>query len=207
LIYLDSSLRAFVVFEAGEGVVGEACSVAMLSKGESVALPIEDELTVFDEGHAVGGGEALRAFTDKVDVWRLLKDEAGGADRVAQALDTGDAAGLHAAAVHEERVELDATVGGEKAAASGVEGGVIFEDGDSGLDGVDGRSAAREDGVARFEGAADAGLVGLGCVGGDGPCAAVNEEDGIADGGCWHGVMVPQAPAVRRRRLTPPFGK
>jgi hypothetical protein len=45
--------------------------------------------------------------------------------------------------------------------------------------------------------------VGLGCVGGDGPCAAVNEEDGIADGGCWHGVMVPQAPAVRRRRLAP----
>jgi hypothetical protein len=32
--------------------------------------------------------------------------------------------------------------------------------------------------------------VRFGSVVGDGPCAAVDEEDGVADGGSWHGVMV-----------------
>jgi hypothetical protein len=34
--------------------------------------------------------------------------------------------------------------------------------------------------------------VRFGSVVGDGPCAAVDEEDGVADGGSWHGVMVTQ---------------
>jgi hypothetical protein len=34
--------------------------------------------------------------------------------------------------------------------------------------------------------------VGLGSVVWDGPCAAMDEEDGVANGGSWHGVMVPQ---------------
>jgi hypothetical protein len=42
--------------------------------------------------------------------------------------------------------------------------------------------------------------VGFGSVGGDGPCSAVNEKDGVADGLRWHGVMVTQAPGVRRAR-------
>jgi SH3-like domain-containing protein len=104
----------------------------------------------------MGSGEPLRTFTNKVDMWRLLKDKAGGLNGVTQALDAGDAAGFHAAAVHEERVELDAAVGGEKAAAASVEGGVIFEDGDGGFNGIEGGPASGEDGVARFESFADA---------------------------------------------------
>jgi hypothetical protein len=112
----------------------------------------------------------------------FFEDEAGGLDGVAEALDAGDAAGFHAAAVHEEGVELDAAVGGEEAAAAGVEGGVVFKDGDGGFNGVDGGAAEGEDAVAGFEGVADAGLVG-GCgVGGDGPGAAVDEEDGVVSG-------------------------
>jgi hypothetical protein len=34
--------------------------------------------------------------------------------------------------------------------------------------------------------------VGFGCVVGDSPCTAMDEEDGVADGRSWHGVMVPQ---------------
>ena len=155
----------------------------------------------------MGGGEALCAFSNKVDVRRLLEDEAGGVDGVAEALDTGYATGFHAAAVHEESVELDAAVGGEKAASAGVEGRVIFKDGDGGFDGIEGGAAAGEDCVALFEGVADTGFVGFGCIGGDGPCAAVDEEDGVADGGSRHGVMVTQtrwgAPAVRQTRLAP----
>jgi hypothetical protein len=171
--------------------------VAELSLGEAVDFAGEDKLAVVDEGDAVSGGEALSAFTDEVDVWRLFKNESGGADGVAEAFDAGDAAGFHATAIHEKGVKLDAAVGGEEAAAAGIEGGVIFEGCDGGLDGVEGGAAQGKDGVARLEGAADTGLVGLGCVVGDGPCAAVNQEDGVADGGSRHGVMVTQAPVAR----------
>jgi hypothetical protein len=129
----------------------------------------------------VGGGEALGAFPNEVDVGGLFEDESSGLDGVAQALDTGNAAGFHAAAVHEERVELDAAVGGEKAAAAGVEGGVLFKDGDGCFDGVESRASAGEDGIAGFEGFADADLVGLGSVRGNGPCTAVDEQDGLMD--------------------------
>ncbi len=109
-------------------------------------------------------GEVLRAFADEVDMLAFFEDEAGGLDGVAEALDAGDAAGFHAAAVHEEGVELDAAVGGEEAAAAGIEGGIVFKDGDGGFDGVDGGAAEGEDGVAGFESAADAGLVGCGGI-------------------------------------------
>ena len=173
---------------AGEGFVGEAGGLTGLGLGEALDFPREDELGVVDEGHAVGLGEAFRAFSNKVDVRASFEDEASGADGVAEALDAGDAAGFHASAIHEEGVELDAAVGGEEAAAAGVEGGIVFEDGDGGFDGVEGGAADGEDGITGFEGGTDAGLVGGGGFGGDGPCAAVNEEGGIVRGRGGHGV-------------------
>ena len=138
----------------------------------------------------MGGGETLGAFAYKVDMGALFKHQPGGLDGVAQALDAGHAAGFHAAAVHEQGVELDAAIGGEKTAPAGVEGGVVFKDGDGGLHGVNGGATAAEDGVAGFEGGADAGFMG-GCgVGGDGPGAAVNEESGVVSGRECHASMV-----------------
>jgi hypothetical protein len=67
-IRAEGGFGAFVVFEAGECVVGEACGVALLGEGEAGAFAIEDEFAVVDEGHAVGGGEALSAFSNEVDV-------------------------------------------------------------------------------------------------------------------------------------------
>jgi len=135
----------------------------------------------------VGGGKALRAFSDEIDVLALFEDEAGGLDGVAKALDAGYAAGFHAAAIHEQGVELDAAVGGEEAAAAGVEGGVVFKDSDGGFNGVNGGAAEGENGVASFKGAADTGLVG-GCgIGGNGPGAAVDEEGGVVSGWGCHG--------------------
>ena len=180
LLGRNGRLRALVVvqdgcveIEAGEGFVGEAGSLAGLSFGEAFTLAVQDQFGVVDEGHAVREGKLLGAGANEVDVGALFKDEPGSLDGIAETLDAGHAASLHSAAVHEEGVELNAAVGGQKAAAAGVEGGVVFEDGDGCFDGIDSGSAERENGIAGFKRVADTGLVGLGRVGRDGPCAAV----------------------------------
>jgi len=43
---------------------------------ESLALAVEDEFGVVDEGHAVSLGKVLRAGTDEVDVLALFEDQA-----------------------------------------------------------------------------------------------------------------------------------
>jgi hypothetical protein len=134
----------------------------------------------------VGVGEVLRAGADEVDVGAFFEDEAGGLDGVTQAFNTGHAAGFHAAAVHEQGIELDPAVGGEKAAATGIEGGIVFEDGDSCFDGIESGSAAREECIASLEGAAYSGLVGGGGIGGDSPSAAVDEKRGSVEKGSSH---------------------
>jgi hypothetical protein len=127
--------------------------------------------------------ESLGAFADEVDVGAFFKDQARGMDGIAEALDASDAPGFHAASVHEEGVELYATVGGEEAAATSVEGRVIFEDSDSGFNGIEGCAAAGEDFVTDLEGVAHAGFVGVCGVDGNGPSSAVDEEGGIVGGG------------------------
>lgn len=55
---------------------------------------------------------------------------------------------------------------------------------------IEGRTAAGKDGMARFEGIADAGFMG-GCgIGGNGPGAAMNEENGSVEGRSRHRSMV-----------------
>jgi hypothetical protein len=89
-------------------------------------------------------------------------------------LDAGHASSSHATTVHEEGVELNASVGSEKAATAGVESGVIFEDGDSRFDSIEGRTASRKKGVTSFERVSDTGFMGGRNVGGNGPGAAVD---------------------------------
>jgi len=102
---------------------------------------------------------------------------------IAKVLDARDAAGFHATAVHEEGVELHAAVGGEKAAAPGVKGGVVFEDGDGCLDRIECCAAAGEDFVAGDEGVSHTGLVG-GCgIRRNSPGSAMDEEGGIVRSG------------------------
>jgi hypothetical protein len=187
-------LRALVVVEdrkqrriqAGECVVTEASRFAELSMDEALTLAVEDQLGVVDEGHAVGLGKLLGSSSDEIDVLAVFEDQTGGLNGIAEALDTGHATSLHAATVHEEGIELDASVGGEKAATAGVEGGVIFEDGHGRFDRIDGRSAARKNSIAGFKRFADTGLVGSSRVGGDGPCASVDEQSGSVVGGRGH---------------------
>ncbi len=157
--------------------------MAYLRIAEAEAFALEDQLDVVDEFHAMRLRELFGAFADEVDVGTFFEDEARGVDGIAQAFDAGDAACFHAASVHEEGVELNATVGGEEAAATRVEGGVVFEERDGCFNGVDGGTAAGEDFVTDLEGAAHACFVGRCGVGRNGPCAAVNEEGGIVGGG------------------------
>jgi hypothetical protein len=104
---------------------------------------------------------------------------------VAQALDAGDAASAHGAAcatVHEKCVELDPAIAGEKGASARVEGLIVFEDGDSSFNGIDGGGATIEQGVAGEECTADAAAVGFDGVVRNGPGAAMDEENGLG----WH---------------------
>ena len=187
-----SCLRAFVVVEdvAGEGDVGEARCFASLGNFEALALSVEHQLGVFDEGHAVGVGELLSAGADEVDVGAFFQHQPRGLDGVAKALDTGHTAGLHAAAVHQQGIELNAAIGGEETAAAGIEGGVVFEDSDGGFDGVEGRAAASEDPVAGLQRVAYACLVGSCRVGRDGPGASVDEQNGSVCGRGRHRTIV-----------------
>ena len=167
---------------------------------EALALAVEDEFGVVDEGHAVGVGEVLGSFTYEVDVRTFFEDQACGLNGIAQALDAGHAAGLHASAVHEEGVELDTAIGGKKAAAAGVEGGVVLKDGDGGFDGVKGGCAAREKRVTGFESLADTGQVSGSSINGDGPCATMNEESRGVSGGS-HLAIVEHSARERHGRV------
>ena len=190
----DGSLGVFVVVEDGleggiqarEGGVAQAGGLAMLGMSEALTLAVEDQFSVVDEGHAVGLGKLLGASADEVDVLAVFEDQTGSLNGVVEALDAGHATSLQAATVHEEGVELDTAVGGEKAAMAGIEGRVIFEDGDGSFDRIEGRSAAREDGIAGFQRDADTGLVGGSGVSGDGPCAPVDEQSRSVVGGRGH---------------------
>ena len=103
--------------------------------------------------------------------------------------DAGYAAGAEGGSVHEEGVELNAAGRGEEAASAGVEGGVVFEDGNGGFYGVGGGATFAEDLVADFKGVGYSALMVFGHFGRDGPGAAVDEEGG-ADGGGDSGRVV-----------------
>jgi hypothetical protein len=103
-------------------------------------------------------------------------------DGIAQPLDAGYAAGAHAAGdspVHQQRVELDFALAGEKGATTGIEGFVVFEDRDSGLYRIDRGSAALQQRIAGKQRTANAEGVGIDGVVGNGPGAAMNEKDGL----------------------------
>jgi hypothetical protein len=141
-------LRRFVVEVTREGGIGEAGSLTRLCLGEPLAFAFEHELRVINELHTMRLRETLCAIADEVHMRTLFEDEACRMDGVAQPFYARDTSRLHPATVHQKRVKLHAAVGGEKAATASVEGGIVFEYRNGGLDGVDGSAAAGENLVA-----------------------------------------------------------
>ncbi len=125
----------------------------------------------------MGLGELLSARANEVDMRALVQNQARGLDGVAQALHAGDASGAEGCAVHDECVELHSSVAGEKAAASGVEGGIVFHGSDGGLDSIQSGAAAFEDAPAFLERVKHALFVRIEQIGGDVPGATVDKQD------------------------------
>ncbi len=140
----------------------------------------DDQVFIVAECDAVLGGESFGAFGDEINVRTLAENFAGGAHGIAQALDASHAAGAERGAVHDEGVELDFAVAVEEAAASGVEGLVVFHDDDGFLDGVERRAAALEHAPSRSQRVGHAVDVGVDHVIGHGPRATMNDENGIS---------------------------
>ena len=112
----------------------------------------------------------------------VAENLAGGANRVAQALDAADAAAAEGRAVHDESVELHFAVAVQETAASGVESFVVFENDDGFFDRVESRAAAFQHAPSGGGGIAHTVEVRLDHVIGNGPGAAVNDQNGIG----WH---------------------
>jgi len=146
----DGRLGALVIFKAAERVVGETGSLPLLGLLEALAFAIQNQLGVFDKGHPVGVSEFFGPCADEVDMGALLEDEASCLNGIAEALDTRDSTGLHAASVHEESVELNAAIRGEKTSTARIKSGIVLHHSDCGFNGVDGCATAREHGETGF---------------------------------------------------------
>src|SRR5579862_8173121 len=137
-------------------------------------FPRDDEIFVVAERNAVVGGELLGAGANEIDMWAVAENLAGGANRIAKALDASNASGAEGGAVHDEGVELNFPVAIEKTTAPGIEGFVVFHDDDGFLDGVERRAPALKHAPSRGQSVVHAADVGVDHVVGHGPGAAVD---------------------------------
>jgi hypothetical protein len=85
---------------------------------------------------------------------------------------------------------LDAGIGGKEGATTGIEGGVIFENGDGGLDSIDGRATMGKDSPTGFERGTDTGLMSLSGIGWDGPSASMDEQNRGTGESVFHRTIV-----------------
>ena len=94
---LKCAAAAAAALDAG----GRSVAQFLLGVGQVMALAIDHQFRIVDEGHAVFRSEGLGAGADKIDVRAKIQDEAGGMNGIAEALDTGDAAGTQGGAIHQ----------------------------------------------------------------------------------------------------------
>ena len=145
-------------------------------------LARNDQVFVAAKRDAMLGREALSPFGDKVHMRAVAQNFARRADRIGDALDTAHAAGAQSGAVHDERIELHLAVAIEKAAATRVEGLVVFHDDHSFLDRIERRSTAFEHPPARSHGVAHTVEMSFHHVIRNGPGAAMNDQNRIVQG-------------------------
>ena len=182
-------------------MVCKACGLARLSLCEAIALPVKDQFGIVDEGHPVSEGELFRSGCNEVNVRAAFQNQPSGLNGISNALDTGNAPGFHTASIHEQGIKLDAAIGGKKAAATGVEGGVVFKNRHSRFHGIECGAVLRKETVAGFKRMAHASLVSSLGVLGYGPCTSVNKKRGNVRGN-RHSNMVVHSVRAGLRRLS-----
>jgi len=164
-------------FFGGEDFVGLAAGGLFFRNAKVFDFAGDDELGVVDQRDAVLGGEAFGAFGDEIDVRALFEHLAGDDDGVAHALDASDASGAKRGAAHHHGIELDLTVSVKEAAASGVEGIVVFHDDDGSLDGFNGATTALEHTPSSGKRVADTVDVSIDKVVRNGPGSAMDQKN------------------------------
>ena len=164
---------------AAEGGVRAPGGFLALEGHKAVALAGDDEFGVVDEAHAMLISEAFSSRANEIDVWAFVENQTCGLNGILQALHAGDPTRAEVFTIHQQGVELHATVAGEKGAATGVEGIVVFHHCDGSFDGIDGGPATLERGPARSQCVGDAPLMRRNGVVGHGPCTAMDQKDGL----------------------------
>jgi hypothetical protein len=122
----------------------------------------------------------------------LAEDLSRRAHRIRDALNASNAPGAQSATIHNQRVHLDFAVAIQEAAASGIEGLVIFHDDDGFFDRVEGRSAPLKNAPSGSSGVTNAAKVSFYHVIGNGPSAAMDDKNGII----WQTLQSSHEPSV-----------
>src|SRR5215468_4313320 len=111
---------------AGKGEVRMSGSLFFLRFFQALDLAFDHQLFIAAELQAKLFRKALRAFGDKVDMRAFIEHQPRGLNGIADALYAANAAGAQGGAVHHQGIELHAAIAGEKAAAAGIKGFVVF---------------------------------------------------------------------------------
>jgi len=164
----DSSLLVAAMIFSGVGILAAAEPGFAFGGGYKILGIAETD--------AVRGGEVLRPFGDEHHVRTFFEDGAGGLDGIFDASQARDGAGAKRVGIHDDGVAFDVAVKRQMGAESGVEGRIVFENGDGGFDGVERVAAVIENFPAGLKSAKTAGFAGVNGIIGDVPGAAVNNQ-------------------------------
>src|SRR5260370_12462985 len=125
--------------------------------------------------------KALRALGDEHHVWAAFENLACKPNGIPDALQSGRGASAKRPAVHDDGIAFNTAVQIEVRAVTGVEDGIVFEDHDGSLDGVQRGTALGNDGPARRQSAVAAGFASVHGFVRNVPGAAVNDESRLHD--------------------------
>jgi len=148
----------------------------LAAKLPSFALGGRDERFGSAKGNALRMSEALGALGDEHHVGAFFEDDASGLNGISDAAETGDRAGAESGGVHHDGVALDVAIEIEVRAVAGVEDGIVFEDGDGGLDGVESVASIGEQSPASAKSSETTGLAGANSFVRNVPGATVDDE-------------------------------
>jgi hypothetical protein len=124
----------------------------------------------------LGSREAFGAFVNEHHVRAIFEDLAREPDWIADAPQNRYGTCAQGGAIHNDCVTFDVAIESEMRAEASIENGIVFENDDSGFDGIERRAALIEDGPACGESAFATAFACVDRLIGNVPSAAVNNE-------------------------------